>query len=118
MSDGRSDRRLDMASLELQSLGVNAPSDYRQKRHAAHRRSLVPSSNNARRNVLERLETRLLKCGKRDAGRGGSDWALPAVMYLVQPPARSGAGGPVRNSEAGRGEPETLESVLAAVGGA
>ena len=93
----------------------------------AHGRLGAPPSRSARvgraaiplfGNVLERLGTRLLKCGIRDSGRGGSDWALPAVMYPVQPPAHSGAGGPVRNSEAGRGEPETWESVLAAVGGA
>ena len=52
---------------------------------------------------------------------GGGNGFLAArdvTSHLVQPPAHSGAGGPVRNSEAGRGEPEALESVLAAVGGA
>lgn len=69
-------------------------------------------------NVLEQPSDymRLPDCDTRP-GDGGLLDSRP-VSYLVQPPARSGAGGPVRNSEAGRGEPETLESVLAAVGGA
>jgi hypothetical protein len=81
---------------------------------------LVPSSNTARRNVLEQPSDymRLPDC---DAGRGGPDsdgWTLPAVTHLVQSPAHSEAGGPGWNSEASRGEPEALESALGTVGGA
>ena len=79
---------------------------------------LVPSSNTTRSNVLEQPSAKPVAddCDARPGDSGLLD-SRP-VTHPVQPPARSGAGGPVRNSEAGRGEPETLESVLAAVGGA
>lgn len=69
-------------------------------------------------NVLE-ASSKDSHCGAATVTQAGSGrFLLPAFSHLVQPPAHSGAGGPVRNSEAGRGEPEALESVLAAVGGA
>jgi hypothetical protein len=62
----------------------------------------VPSSNTARRNVLERLARRLLSAAICDAGRGGYlAVALPAVTsYFVRGPAHSGVGGVGWNSEA------------------
>jgi hypothetical protein len=48
---------------------------------------LVPSSNNARRNVLEQPSAAEKPgCGKRDAGRGGNgmgSWASPAVYTAL-----------------------------------
>lgn len=88
------------------------------------RRSLVPScrlSIPAGGNVLEQgSERQLLSAASVTPGGAGKEGflAVPPALHFAQPPAHSGAGGPVRNLEAGREEPETLESVLAAVGGA
>ena len=121
MNEGTSDRRQYMASLELQGLGVNAPSDYRQKRHAAHRRSLVLSCRPGYPGaeiVLEQPSAKP-KCGICDArpGDGGLLDSRP-VSHLVRGPAHSGVGGVGWNSEASRQEPGALESAQGRAGGA
>lgn len=108
--------RCKRASLELQRLGVNAPSDYRQKRHAAHRLTFVPLPDFP----VGVLRTELLATYNRSAAtvtQAGGLNGLPAFSSFVQASAHPVTVDTPRNSEAGRGERCRLVSGLEPVGG-
>ena len=97
------------ASLELQRLGVNAPSDYRQKRHAAHRLTFVPPSDIPAGCFKVQGVVSAHSQNAATVTQAGGWNGLPAFSYLAQ----GQAGRPGGNSE-----PRELRGFPALVGGA
>ena len=107
--------RCKRASLELQRLGVNAPSDYRQKRHAAHHLTFVPLPDIP----AGQSEVGVVSVYNRSAATvtqaGGDECALPA--FFAQAPAGQRAGPEEPASGEALRVSETLGGVLGPVGG-